>query len=108
MLKCPKCGADKFRSNLGFQNHCRLHCKLLFSSTEERIQKCGMDVDPSEVPESVFSMHPTQFERYLELARLSSQVGPEVAMERTPAHVASSDLFDGEGSDTVDYSHLNL
>lgn len=47
------------------------------------------------------------FSRYLELARLSTQAGPENTVERAPTQF-SSDLFDGEGSDTVEYSHFDL
>lgn len=41
-MRCPKCGAEKFRSMLGFLNHCRIHCRLVFSSQDERLQKCGV------------------------------------------------------------------
>lgn len=43
-MRCPKCGADKFRSMLGFLNHCRIHCRLVFSSQDDRLQRCGVPV----------------------------------------------------------------
>lgn len=27
---------------LGFLNHCRIHCRLTFSSQDERLQRCGV------------------------------------------------------------------
>lgn len=41
-MRCPKCGAEQFRSMLGFLNHCRIHCRLTFSSQDERLQRCGV------------------------------------------------------------------
>ena len=49
-MRCPTCGAEKFRSMLGFLNHCRIHCKLIFSNQEERLQNCGIPVPPDEIP----------------------------------------------------------
>ena len=49
-LRCPVCGADRFRSLLGFSNHCRINCGLHVSNPEERLQQCGVPVPADELP----------------------------------------------------------
>lgn len=68
------------------------------------LHPCSVDIQHSLKGTLIF----LSFSRYLELARLSSQVGSENTVERGASMQLSSDLFDGEDSDTVDYSHLNL
>lgn len=43
-LRCPVCGAEKFRSVLGMVNHCRINCGLLIANPDDRIQQCGIPV----------------------------------------------------------------
>jgi len=79
-LRCPKCGADRFRSMLGFLNHCRIHCRLVFSSPEERLQRCGVPVGPGEGPSSEYwlmAKHPSQIKQERDLALIRANVlGP--------------------------------
>lgn len=49
-LRCPVCGADRFRSLLGFANHCRINCGLEVNNPEDRLQKCGVPVPADELP----------------------------------------------------------
>lgn len=76
-MKCPKCDAEKFRSMLGFLNHCRIHCRLLFNSQDDRLLKCGIPVeDLSEIPPDYFTKHPTQIKQELDLAQIRASVQP--------------------------------
>lgn len=43
-LRCPVCGADRFRSILGMVNHCRINCGLMVANPDDRIQQCGIPV----------------------------------------------------------------
>lgn len=107
-LKCPKCGSEKFRSNLGFQNHCRLHCKLGFINTQDRIQKCGIPVEDTEdvVATGLPKQHPSQIEKEAEIAQLTSDFLQNMKEGNPQPDI--SGLFDGEDSDTVDTSYLRF
>ena len=84
-MRCPKCGAHLFRSMLGFLNHCRIHCRLVFSSQDERLQRCGVLVDPSEIPPDYFAKHPTVLKREMDLAVIRADViGPMADPLRKP------------------------
>lgn len=76
-MRCPKCGADKFRSMLGFLNHCRIHCHLVFSSQDDRLQRCGISINVDEVPLDYFTKHPSQLKQEMDLALIRAGVhGP--------------------------------
>lgn len=85
-LHCPKCGADKFRSILGFLNHCRINCGLVFSSQEERLQLCGIPVEPDQVPPNYFGFrHPSFLKQESDLAQIRATIqGPHLSYERKP------------------------
>lgn len=75
MLRCPKCFADKFKSPLGFVNHCRIHCHVIFSSPEDRQTRGAVPVDPSMVPMEIFgTKHPSQIRQEQELAYIRSEI----------------------------------
>lgn len=84
-MRCPKCGAEQFRSMLGFLNHCRIHCRLTFSSQDERLQRCGVIVDPGEVPPDYFQKHPSQLKQEMDLALIRADVlGPSTDPAKRP------------------------
>jgi len=83
-LRCPVCGADRFRSLLGLVNHCRINCGLLVSNPEERIQRCGLPVGPEEAPPAeYFAGRNVRRERDLAAIRAGVQ-GPIVDTGRRP------------------------
>lgn len=75
-LACPVCGAERFKSMLGFLNHCRIHCHVQFTSPEDRQLRAGVPVDPSLVPADFFSRHPTVIKQEQELAVIRSDLQP--------------------------------
>lgn len=80
-MRCPKCGADKFRSMLGFLNHCRIHCRLVFTGHDDRLARCGVLVEEAEAVEYLrVAKHPTQLKQQMDLALIRADVvGPAVS-----------------------------
>lgn len=73
-MRCPKCGADLFRSMLGFLNHCRIHCHLAFTSSEDRLSRCGVRVSPEEASRFLQqSRNPTLLKQRLDLALIRAE-----------------------------------
>lgn len=95
-MQCPKCKAEKFRSMLGFLNHCRIHCHLAFISQDDRLQRCGIPVDSSEVPPDYFTKHPSQMRQEMDLALLRADLASPVS-DSVPKIKFSSALL-GKGS----------
>jgi hypothetical protein len=80
MMRCPSCGAERFRSMLGFLNHCRINCRLQFSSADDRQLRCGVVVDKESVPVEYFTKHPTLVRQELDLALIRADLsGPDPA-----------------------------
>lgn len=78
-LRCPACGLERAKSRLGFYNHCRLSCKLIFADTDDRLLRCGLPVDPDEVPPDYFTRHPSVLRQEMNLAQLRAEVkGPQI------------------------------
>lgn len=75
-LQCPQCAADKFKSMLGFLNHCRIHCHVLFTSPEDRQQRAGVVMDPASVPADFFTRHPSILKQEQDLAAIRSDLQP--------------------------------
>ena len=74
-LRCPVCEADKFKSILGFLNHCRINCKVIFASPEDRQTRAGVPVDANEVPPDAFmTKHPSLVKQEKDLAIIRSEV----------------------------------
>lgn len=80
-MRCPTCGAEKFRSMLGFLNHCRIHCKLIFSNQEERLQNCGIPVPPDEIPLEFQNISHSLVKKSIELAQICADVLPTKIVE---------------------------
>lgn len=102
-MRCPKCGADKFRSMLGFLNHCRIHCRLVFSSQDDRLQRCGVPINADEVPLDYFTKHPSQLKQEMDLALIRAGVhGPVSDTTKRPmirvsvGEASTATLMDGE------------
>lgn len=75
-LRCPECGADRFKSLLGMINHCRINCGLQISNPDERIQRCGVPCAPEEVPPGYFTLNKSvsQVRRDREIAQIRAGV----------------------------------
>lgn len=80
-MRCPTCGAEKFRSMLGFLNHCRIHCKLVFANQEDRLQRCGIPVPAEEVPPEFQNLSHSLIQKSLELAQICADVLPTKIVE---------------------------
>ena len=80
-MRCPTCGAEKFRSMLGFLNHCRIHCKLTFANQEDRLQRCGVAIPPEEVPPEFRNLSDSLIQKSLELAQICADVLPTKIVE---------------------------
>lgn len=74
-MVCPVCGAEMFRSMLGFLNHCRMNCRISFANHDERLERCGVVVPEEEVPEQ-FRRLSGNARRELELVQLRAEVQP--------------------------------
>ena len=84
-MRCPTCGAEKFRSMLGFLNHCRIHCKLAFANQEDRLQRCGVAIPPEEVPFEFQNLSHSLIQKSMELAQICADVLPtKVVEDSTP------------------------
>lgn len=86
-MRCPTCGADKFRSRLGFLNHCRIYCKLTFANQEERLQRCGIPVPPDEVPPEYRSLSLGTLQQSLQIAQLCADVLPTKIVTNVRPHI---------------------
>ena len=74
-LRCPVCYSDRFKSMLGYLNHCRIHCKVIFSSPEDRQTRGGVPVDIDQVPYEIFiAKHPSLVKQEHDLAMIRSEV----------------------------------
>jgi hypothetical protein len=80
-MRCPTCGAEKFRSMLGFLNHCRIHCKLTFANQEDRLQRCGVEIPPEEVPLEFQNLSHSLIQKSMELAQICADVLPTKVVE---------------------------
>lgn len=80
-MRCPTCGAEKFRSMLGFLNHCRIHCKLTFSNQEDRLQRCGVPVLSEEIPFEFKNLSHSLIQKSMELAQICVDVQPTKIVE---------------------------
>ena len=84
-MRCPTCGAEKFRSMLGFLNHCRIHCKLTFSNQEDRLQRCGVPISSEEIPVEFQNLSHSLIQKSMELAQICVDVQPtKVVEDSTP------------------------
>ena len=107
-LRCPKCGADKFRSNLGFQNHCRLQCKLIFSSTEDRIQRCGVEVANETISKTLVNTQSSSYGHSLKISMINAESLNESLQDFEPEYDAANLHLSGEDSDRIDSFDLVL
>lgn len=106
-MRCPKCKSDQFRSMLGFLNHCRIHCRLNFSSQDDRLHRCGVLIDPSEVPVDYFTKHPTQVKQEMDLALIRADVIGPLRSETSEAYTGiSTKLLDQKTTYSFDTSYL--
>jgi hypothetical protein len=81
-LRCPVCLSDKFKSMLGYLNHCRIHCKVIFSSPEDRQIRGGVPVDINQVPGEIFvAKHPSLVKQEHDLAIIRSEVSSNLLDE---------------------------
>ena len=80
-MRCPTCGAEKFRSMLGFLNHCRIHCKLTFSNQDDRLQRCGVPIPPEEIPVEFQNLSHSLIQKSMELAQICVDVQPTKVVE---------------------------
>ena len=80
-MRCPTCGAEKFRSMLGFLNHCRIHCKLTFANQEDRLQRCGVPIPPEEIPLEFQNLSHSLIQKSMELAQICVDVQPTKVVE---------------------------
>ena len=95
-MRCPSCGAEKFRSMLGFLNHCRIHCKLSFSNQEDRLQRCGIPVPLEETPAEYQNLSNSLIQKSMELAQICADVLPTKVLEdsRPEIHVSEENPID--------------
>ncbi len=100
-MVCPVCGAERFRSILGFINHCRLNCKLSFGSQDERLERCGVPVSEEEVPEHLKHLS-KKASRELQLVQLRAEVQPtRIVKDTFPEIREAGDTF-------IDYQSFGL
>lgn len=90
-MRCPTCGAEKFRSMLGFLNHCRIHCKLTFANQEDRLQRCGVVVPPEEVPIEFQNLSHSLIQKSMELAQICADVLPTKVIEDSTPEIHLSE-----------------
>lgn len=91
-MRCPTCNAEKFRSMLGFLNHCRIHCKLTFSNQEDRLNRCGVPVPSEEIPVEFKNLSHSLIQKSMELAQICVDVQPTKLVEdSTPEIKAMND-----------------
>lgn len=88
-MRCPTCGAEKFRSMLGFLNHCRIHCKLTFANQEDRLQRCGVAIPPEEVPIEFQNLSHSLIQKSMELAQICADVLPTKVVEDSTPEISS-------------------
>ena len=69
-LRCPECHKDGFLNLLGFSNHCRIVHGIVFLTPEDRIQRCGIEVEEDEIPADVVSAASTHHYFNKSLAQL--------------------------------------
>lgn len=80
-MRCPTCGAEKFRSMLGFLNHCRIHCKLAFANQEDRLHRCGVPIPTEEIPVEFQNLSHSLIQKSMELAQICVDVQPTKLVE---------------------------
>lgn len=95
-LRCPECHSDNFKSMLGFLNHCRIHCRVIFSGPEDRHQRAGVLVEDGDVPADFFAKHPTILKQQQELAIIRADLQP--IFENTTAGVPMNGTAAGPGT----------
>ena len=99
-LRCPICYSDKFKSMLGYLNHCRIHCKVIFSSPEDRQTRGGVPVDIDEVPHEIFmAKHPSLVKQEHDLAIIRSEVSNNSYDENRLPNINECN---------IDYAFLNV
>lgn len=87
-MRCPTCGAEKFRSMLGFLNHCRIHCKLSFANQDDRLQRCGVVASPEEIPAEYQNLSHSLVQQSLELAQICADVLPTKVVETSRPEIS--------------------
>jgi hypothetical protein len=70
------CLKEEFGNTLGFTNHCRIVHSIVFKSTEDRLEKCGIVVEDADTATEIMAqlVQNTQSER--ELASLIKSSDP--------------------------------
>ena len=101
-MRCPVCNQEKFRNMLGFVNHCRLNCKVIFVTQEERLIKGGVPVAPEDVPPEYQYLLSEAMQGELDIIQICADVQPAQVLEHVLPEISV------EHDEPIDFSSFGI